>query len=185
MADELIFDATGVPPATPFEPAPNGEYRVMIVDTEVATTKDKKGKRLKLTLEILDGEYKNKKLFPGINILNPSAKAQEIGQQQLSAVCHAVGVIKMTHSSQLHNKQMLVRVVVKAGGAKKDEAGNIMRDAAGNVITYEPQNEVKAYKKLPAAGAQPPSPSTPAAAAPVPAAAPQASNVPAWARKAS
>lgn len=164
MPAELNFDATGVKPTSPFEPVPNGEYRAHIVESEVKPTQNGKGKYLQLTWEILDGEYKGRKIWDRLNIVNENAQAQEIAQRALSAICHATGVLKLTNSQQLHGRPALVKV-------------RVTQDAG-----YDPKNEVKGYK--PVDGSTP----TTAAAAPAPApAAPVVppENVPAWARKAS
>lgn len=158
MADAITFDATGVAPRTGFDPLPNGDYRAMIVESAVKETKDKKGKYLQLNWQILDGDYKGRIVFDRLNVQNPSETAQKIGQEQLSAVCHATGVLKLTSSAQLHNIPVTIKVRVK------EEKG------------YDPQNEVKKYTAI--AGAVPAATGAPAASSAAPAAA-----APAWAQK--
>ena len=64
-----------------------------------------------------------------------AVRCVEIANRELSAICHAVGVLKVRDSNQLHYKRMLVSVVVE----KRDG--------------YQPQNVVKGYKPLEGAGA--------------------------------
>jgi hypothetical protein len=163
MGADLNFDANNVPPTSPFTPLPNGKYTMAIVESEVKPTANGAGKYLQLTLQVLDGDHKGKKVWERLNIVNNSKEAQDIAQRQLSAICHATGVMKLSNSSQLHDKPMLVRVVVKQD------------------VGFEPKNEVKGYEAL--SGATPPASTSTAAAAP--SAPPQAANVPAWAKKAS
>jgi hypothetical protein len=80
MGSEINFNANDVPPQTPFEPVPNGKYRAHIVDSEVKPTKDGRGKYLQLEWEILDGEYKGRKIWDRLNIVNPSETSQKIGR---------------------------------------------------------------------------------------------------------
>jgi hypothetical protein len=155
MGSEINFNANDVPPQTPFEPVPNGKYRAHIVDSEVKPTKDGRGKYLQLEWEILDGEYKGRKIWDRLNIVNPSETSQKIGQAQLSAVCHATGVLKLGNSGQLHHIPVTIKVTVKQSPG------------------YDPQNEVKGYEAIagsPAAAAAtstaPTSTATPTAAAP-------------------
>lgn len=165
MGAELNFDANEVAPSTKPDPIPNGEYRMAIVASEVKTTSNGKGKYLKLELQVLEGEYRGRKAWDQLNIVNENAQAQQIAQGQLSAICHATGVMKLTNSAQLHDIPMLVRLVVT-------------KDAG-----YDPKNDVKAYKAIDG-GAPKQASSTAAAAAPTTPVTPPA-NAPAWARKAS
>lgn len=173
MADALTFDATAVEPSKPRgDVIPNGKYRAHVTDSEIKPTTNGTGKYLLLVWEVLDGEYKGAKLFDRLNIVNANATAQEIAQRALSAVCHAVDVLKLTNSGQLHHKPAIIKVKVKAGDPKKDAQGNVLKDEHGNVQYYDPSNEVQGYEKV--------------NGAPTPTAAPaQAANVPAWAKKAS
>lgn len=155
----INFDANGVKPETGFEPVPNNWYRAMVIESEVKPTKDSRpdapGAYLQLTWQVLEGEFKTRKIWSRLNVQNPSAEAQRIGQAQLSAVCHATGVMKLTSSTQLHNIPTMIKVVVKPGSAG-----------------FDPSNEIKEYKAIPgatpvaAAAAAPTSNATPAAAAP-------------------
>ena len=88
------FDASTVQPQQPLEPVPAGFYNVCITDAELVLTKDSTGQRINFELTILDFQYQGRKIYDGINVLNKSAQAQEIGWQQLSAICHATGVMR-------------------------------------------------------------------------------------------
>ena len=164
MGAALNFDANQVAPNSKPDPIPNGTYRMHIVASGVKPTNNGKGKYLKLELQVLDGEYKGRKVWDQLNILNENEQAQAIAQGQLSAICHATGVMKLTNSSQLHHIPMLVRVVVS------EQKG------------YDPKNDVKGYKAID--GAKPaPAPATAESSPAAPAVDP--ANVPAWAKKAS
>lgn len=134
MGAQLNFDASTVDPRSTFEPIPNGTYRMHITSSEVKATKDTKGRYLQLVLTVLDGDYKGRQVWERLNIVNSNPTAQDIAQRQLSAICHATGVMKLANSSQLHHIPMLVTVVVKQSPG------------------YDPQNEVKKYEPDPAAG---------------------------------
>ena len=113
---------------------------------------------------MLEGEYKGRKVWERLNIVNENVTAQDIAQRQLSAICHATGVLKLANSSQLHNIPMRVKIVVK------QDSG------------YDAKNEVKAYKAI--GGTRPPTAAAATSPSPPPAPAPTAApeNVPAWAR---
>lgn len=173
------FDANHVNPNPVFETLPEGEYLVMVADSEMKPTNAKDGEYLNLTLEVLDGPYKGRIIFDRLNLVNKNPKAVEIAQRQLSQICHAVGVLRVADSTELHNRPMVAKVGI--------EVGNPKRDATGSVIgKYEDKNKIKSYRPasggapVAAASATAPAPTTaPAAARPAP------GGMPPWAKKAS
>lgn len=149
---ELKFDATTVAPQQEFDLLPAGKYLAQVIDSEVGPTKAQTGQILKLTFEIMDGEYANRRLWARLNIANENAQAQQIGLAQLSALCHAVGVTKLTDSLELHEKPVLITVKVRK--AKPDDK-------------YGDSNDVTGYSAVTAAGGNPKPPvSKPAATVP-------------------
>lgn len=153
------FDANTVEPAKPMDVLPDGDYAVIIEDSKWVETKKKDGQFLELTLQVVDGPAKGRKLWDRLNLSNPNPQAVEIAQQTLSAICHATGVMQVADSAQLHNLPMLAKVKVKPGD-------------------NGPMNEVKGYKKLAVGGG---------VVGSVPAAAPAAPKAPAvapWLQKA-
>jgi len=127
---ELNFDAESIEPLGNFEPIPLGEYMVVISASEIKETKEKKGKYLQFTYDVIEGDYKNRKLFDRLNIVNENETAQEIAQRSLSAICHAVGILHPKASEELHDKPLIVKVGI--------------RPATGE---YQASNVIKAYKK--------------------------------------
>ena len=157
------FDASTVAPQAPTGPIPAGVYLAHCTESDVGPLKSGNGTGLKMTFEILDGQYKNRKVWENLNIQHTSEEAQRIAQSQLSALCHAVNVIKLEDSAALHFKPVKIKVTV--------------REAQGQ---YQASNNIKGYES--AGGAAPSIVLAPAEAA-APAALPAASKTPAWARK--
>lgn len=127
------FNAANVTPAAPLEPIPAGDYNVEMTDGEIVPTADGSGKRFKFELTVLDGEFKGRKIFDGFNIENKSAKAQEISHQQLSAMCHATGVIQFDDVQQLFGKPFVAKIGFVGATADKDDPSK----------TYDPKNTYK------------------------------------------
>ena len=132
------FDATNVKPDVGFDPIPEGKYPCAIVASAFESTKDGTGQMLKLELEVVDGQHKGRKVFARLNLKNKSDEAVRIAQAQLSAICHALGILKPKDSSELHNRPMLVTIKLR----KREDNGELV-------------NEVKAFAKLEAVGAAP------------------------------
>lgn len=138
------FDANQVEPQADLSPIPAGEYRAAIIDSQMKSTKSGNGQYLELTMEIVDGQYKGRRLWDRLNLANPNATAVQIARSTLSSICRAVGVLTPKDSSELHNRPMVVRVALR----KREDNG-------------EDTNEVKGYKA--AGNASPASPSPPPA----------------------
>lgn len=113
MADLMGFDANQVAPNEGYSILPAGDYPAVIVASEMKPNKRRNGRFLALTLQVLHGQYQNRKLFENLNIDNPSAEAVKIARGTLSAICRAVGVMTPRDSSELHNRPMVVTVKVK------------------------------------------------------------------------
>jgi hypothetical protein len=162
------FDATTVAPAESIGPIPAGVYVAQVIESDVQPLKSGNGRALKLTLQILQGQYANRKVWAQLNIQHSNAEAERIAQQQLSALCHAVGKPRLNDTTELHMKPVQIRVKIR-------------KDATGQ---YEDRNEVTGFEAV--VGGAVPRPGIPAG---VPAATPQAPAAPAgaaaapWARR--
>jgi hypothetical protein len=153
----LNFDSTTVESGD-FEPIPVGEYRAMITASEMKDTAAGRGdKRLELRFEIVDGKHKGRLLFENLNLIrvgktDKDATTIKIAQQRLKMICEAVGKTHIKDSVELHNKPMLINVVIEAGSG-----------------TYKDRNAIKTYKALgPVTAPEPVAPSddTPAGVMP-------------------
>ena len=125
----LNMNMTNVAPSQAFTPLPAGDYTAIITESETKATKDGQGQYLQLKLQIQGGEFAGRVLFDRLNLWNNNQQAQEIAQRALSAICHAVGILQVGDSQELHNRPLIATVKVKP--------------ASGN---YEANNEIKGYK---------------------------------------
>lgn len=141
MANLGTFNAHEIDPATPFDPIPAGKYLAMIVASEMQATKAGDGSYLKLTFEVIDGEFKNRKLWTQLNLQNPNSQAVQIAKSELSAICRAVGVMQPKDSVELHNLPLVITVKCR----KREDTGDI-------------QNEIKGYTKKESGSPAPTSP---------------------------
>ena len=125
----LNMNMTNVAPSQAFTPLPAGDYQAIITESETKATKDGQGQYLQLKLQIQGGEFAGRVLFDRLNLWNNNQQSQEIAQRALSAICHAVGILQVGDSQELHNRPLIATVKVKP--------------ASGN---YEANNEIKGYK---------------------------------------
>lgn len=161
------FDATTVAPDTgAVAPIPAGVYLAQVVESSVAALKSGNGTGLTVVWQVIEGPSKGRKVWQSFNVKHNSAEAQRIGQAQFSALCHAVGRVRIGDTAELHGVPCRIKVAIR----KDDQYGD--------------KNEVKGVES--AIGSQPAQatpfpPSAPAAAPQAPAAAPAAP----WARRAA
>lgn len=139
MADLGDFDATTVEPATGgFQVLPAGKYRAVIVKSDRKPNKAGNGSYLELHFEVVHGEHKGARVISRLNLQNPNQQAVAIARAELSAICHATGVMKPKDSQALHNIPIVISVAVEK--YKKDDGGE------------GASNQVKRYESTEAAG---------------------------------
>lgn len=152
------FNADDLPRGSTYDPLPAGWYTASIADAELKTTKDGSGQYIKVRYDITGPTHQGRVVFGNINIRNASAKAEEIGRQQLGELMRAIGLARITDTDQLIGGVLSIKLDVRAATEQ-----------------YPAQNEVKGFKAI--AGAAPafsPAASAPTASAPGKAAPPWA-----------
>jgi hypothetical protein len=146
----LNFNATDIDPSDNFEPIPPGQYPVQIVHSEMRPTKRGDGQYLFVELEVLDGEHQGRRVFDRLNLQNPNQDTVAIAQRALSQIAHAVGVLDISDSEQLHFKPLLANVTVQP--PKGD---------------YSASNQVRGYRPLPVQVQAPPPAAAPKPVVPI------------------
>ncbi len=125
--DATMFDSEPVGLTTPL---PDGEYVAMITASEMRPTRSGNGAYLELTVEIQDGPHAGRRIYDRLNLENPNSQAVPIARRTLAQICHAVGVLALEDSEQLHNRPFVAIVRTEPG-----------RDG------YGPRNIVRGYKR--------------------------------------
>jgi hypothetical protein len=94
-----------------YTPIPAGDYLLQIVESDIDDKGDRTG--LKLTYEVVDGEFSNRKIFDYLNIVHPNATAQQISQRALADLCLATGVGAVSDTEELHFRPFIGKVAVE------------------------------------------------------------------------
>lgn len=134
----LNFNANQVEPSVQFDPVPPGKYVAIITESQMKPTKSGSGSYLEIVFQIVDGQYKGRKLWARLNLDNPNQTTAKIAQAELSAICRATGVMTPKDSLELHNLPIQVTVRCR----KRDDTGEVV-------------NEVRGFAKKEAAAGQP------------------------------
>lgn len=93
-----------------FEPMPAGWYSTTITKLEFKPTKAKTGEYLSAEFTVYGEQYEKRKVFHMYNLVNPNAKAVEIGLQQLKVLLIETG----SDEAQLGtlNKEKIVELLM-------------------------------------------------------------------------
>ncbi len=123
----LNFNAEEVNPSVGFDAIPAGKYQAVITESEMKPTKSGTGRYLELSVEIIDGEFKGRKLWSRLNLENPNEQAVAIANADLSAICHAVNVLRPRDSVELHDRPLIISVRCR----KNPDSDELVNDIKG------------------------------------------------------
>lgn len=151
----INFNAANVEPSTPMDVLPAGKYLAMAIASELKPTKTGNGEYLQITFEVLDGAHKSRKIFERLNIRNSNKTAEDIAQRALSALCHAVGIIELEDSDQLHNIPVMLDVSVDPAKGEYSASNRIKAYSAagGSPVHRQAVGQAAAERAAPAAAA--------------------------------
>ena len=143
MANLNGFNAHEIDPIANFQPIPAGKYQAAITDSEMKATKSGNGSYLQLAFTIIEGEHKGRIVWARLNLNNPHPTAVKMARAELSAICHAVGIMQPRDSVELHNIPLEITVTLK----KREGSSEL-------------SNEIKGYERKGSAGQAPQAPVT-------------------------
>ena len=135
----LNFNANDVDPSLGFDPVPAGKYLVAITESEFKATKNGSGQYLQLCFEVVEGEFKGRKLWERLSLENANATAAAIARSKLSAICHAIGVMTPNDSVELHGLPLCATVVQKPRTDNGQPANEITKFEKRDVLLGVPQ----------------------------------------------
>lgn len=132
---------------------PPGEYKAMVVESDVRATKSGTGTLLVLTWQIVEGEYDGRKLWCRINLRNPNKTAVQIGAKELNTLAVATGKPSGYHisdSTELHDTPVMLDVRIKPADGQYRE-GNEIKGYRAVAATPSAAPKAAAVRSSPAA----------------------------------
>jgi hypothetical protein len=124
----INFNANEVEPSSSFDAIPAGKYLAVITNSDEKKTKKGDGAYLQFEFEIVEGEYKNRRLWARLNMKNDNAETVRIARADLAAICRAVNVMQPRDTIELHN--LPLTIVVKCRKNQDDEIVNEIKGYA-------------------------------------------------------
>lgn len=137
MANLNNFDASQVEPSVEFEPVPAGRYVVVITASQDKPTRNQDGEYLELTMEIVEGEYKGRRIWDRIMLQHSNPMTVKIARARLSSLCRACGLMRPGDSEALHNLPIVARVRLKARNDTQ-EMGNEIASYEARAVDARP-----------------------------------------------
>ena len=147
----LNFNANDVDPNVSFDPIPAGKYLAVITDSQMKPTRNGTGEYLQLQFEVVDGQYKGRKVWERLTLKHSNETTVKIARGNLSAVCRAIGVMAPKDSIELHNVPLVINVACK----KRDDNGELTNAIKG-FEKREAATASRAFTTAGAAGSPPP-----------------------------
>lgn len=146
MADLSGFDAAVVKPEIGGDPIPAGNYVAVIVDSAMKPTANGVGHMLVFEWQIVNGQFAGRRVREQLVIRHPNQDTVRISQGRLSAICHAVGVLRPKDSVELHNISAVITVGLRKDNRpeKNGKMHNCIENykAGGAVATSEPAGSI-------------------------------------------
>lgn len=139
---EIYIDPATVPAdeRSDFELLPDCEPLAQVISDELVVKDEGRRQRLVLCWEILDGPHAKRRIWDSLNIVNPSADAENISKRAVIRLCEIHGIpTPLRDSSLLHFKPTRIKV-------RTDPAKN----------GYEAKNVIKGYSSASGASSAPP-----------------------------
>lgn len=124
---------------------PPGQYRALVLEVDLRTTKAGTGQYLACKFQLLDAPYDRRFVWSNLNISNPSEQAQKIGRAQFKDFSQACGFEDLQDTDQLLDQEIGLDIVLD----KVDNTRNQVRgyfNAAGEKlapIVEKPQQAAK------------------------------------------
>lgn len=136
----MAFNYQGDLTETEFSLIPPGtKATVVVVIAEEKTNSAGNGDRVTINVEIVDGEYKGRKLSDGFNINSTAGKNYTIDENRLARLCVILlGKKGYKNISELTNKPFIIEIGTKAGTNEyADKVFNSIKSTEPMTGTYK------------------------------------------------
>ena len=144
---KIDFDASAADPnAASFDPIPQDHYLATCIKSEEKVAKSGDGMYYELEFEIVDGQYKGRRVWDRINHKHKNRTAENLGRSKLSQLCVATGVSSPRDTIELHNIPIVIDVRLVERQDKPGEMSN-------EIKRYYHRNQDPRRQQQPAAAA--------------------------------
>ena len=136
-----------------FGAIPEGKYLVHISETEEKIS-EAGNKYLKIHLQVLEGDYKNRILWDIVNLWHPKDNVREIAEQTMKSICNAVNVLKPEIPQEIYHKPLRASITVEDDSQYGEQ--NRVKKYLPNSVGASSKAQVERILELPKRGEAPP-----------------------------
>lgn len=178
---QLQFSTAGINTENQYDALPPGEYEVIVTESDLRENSKGTGHFLAITLDVQAPEqYRGRKLWNNITVSHQSAKAQEIGKQQLAQLVKACGFETISDSEQMHGIPVIATVKKQKDDPTRNDVKGYKARAGAAPMQAVPQQPAVAAQQTAQQAPAPQQPAPQQAPAPHPAPVQPAMAAPPW-----
>lgn len=120
------FKASDHEPASMgFDLLPDGDYDACITSSESMIAKSSGNEYVKLTFQILEGQYKNRLIWHNLILTAGSIEGQKKVDGIFTSLCNACGIDAVEDTSELHDIPITIKVKIEKGKDGYDDSNRI------------------------------------------------------------
>ena len=153
----MFFDSTQIQSnevSSNFGAIPEGKYLVHISETEEKIS-EAGNKYLKIHLQVLEGDYKNRILWDIVNLWHPKDNVREIAEQTMKSICNAVNVLKPEIPQEIYHKPLRASITVE-DDSQYGEQNRVKKYLPANAPVGDTKKQIDRILDLPKRGGEPP-----------------------------
>ena len=122
---QFDFDAGQYEPDAGLAAIPAGTYAAHITNSDKRDNKNGSGWHLWYEFEVREGPYRGRKVFTRFNLGHSNPETVRIANAQHSALCRAVGKMRVTDTTQLHMLPVEIKVTHREATEQYDASNDI------------------------------------------------------------
>jgi len=134
----IKFDASNVPAHAAAALLAPGAYDARIIEADLRPVRSGDGRALQIAFELTVPEHLGRIVWARLHIETRNAHVQQIAQQELAALCQAVGVRSLTDTRELLGKH--ARITLGIRRRDDGDTSNVVRAYAAATSTTFHQN---------------------------------------------
>ncbi len=122
---------------------PNTEVLAIFTEAAEEDNREKNGTRVKVTVQVVEGEFKGRTFFDGYNINSTAGKDYSVDERRLARVCVILlGKPSYRNISEIKNKPLRIVIGTKPGfGDKADKVYNCIKQTEPKNGTFKELTE--------------------------------------------
>ncbi len=134
----IKFDASKIPAHAAAALLAPGAYEARIIEADLRPVRSGDGRALQIAFELTAPEHLGRIVWARLHIETRNIHVQQIAQQELAALCHALGIKSLTDTREMLGKH--ARITLGIRRRDDGDSANVVRAYAAPTSTTLHQN---------------------------------------------